>query len=71
MKTKEKRGVLVLNRRVKEDTIITVPGQEPIRITVVRTEGDRVCLAFAAPRNVEVWRAELYDRIQKEGKRER
>ncbi len=55
--------MLVLSRRLNES--IVLPNCDA-KITVLSVHGDRVCLGVTAPRHVEVFRQEIWVRIQKE-----
>ncbi len=52
--------MLVLTRRVNETLYIG----DDIKVTVGRIEGDTVRLLIQAPRQVAVYRAELYERVK-------
>jgi carbon storage regulator len=52
--------MLVLSRRKGESIII----QDEIEITILGVDGDNVRLGIKAPRNVEVFRSEVYLSIQ-------
>lgn len=54
--------MLVLSR--KRDEAITIG--DDITVTVVDIRGDRVRLGISAPRDVTVYREEIYDAIQKD-----
>jgi carbon storage regulator CsrA len=66
-------GTLVLARKDGEEVILTVhPSRKPVRIVVrvTETHQDTVKLGFVAPEDsVDIWRAELQDRIDREGRR--
>ena len=61
--TQEEKAMLVLSRKSGERILI---GQN-IVLTVIDIGGDRVRLAFDAPRDVSIHRQEVYRRIQDEG----
>lgn len=52
--------MLVLSRRIGESIII----QDNIEITVIAVEGENVRLGIKAPRQVEIFRKEIYLSIQ-------
>jgi carbon storage regulator len=54
--------MLVLNRRLRESIVI----DDNIVVTVVAIGANSVRLAFDAPPNVAVHRAEVHDRIQRQ-----
>lgn len=54
--------MLVLSRRANESVMI---GEE-IEVTIVAVEGDKVRLGIKAPKEIEVHRKEVYERIAKE-----
>lgn len=58
--------MLVLSRKKDQRIII----RDDIVITVVEINNDKVRLGIDAPREVTVHREEVYEAIQREGKRE-
>jgi carbon storage regulator len=58
--------MLVLTRRVNESVVIN----GNITVTLLGIEGDKVKLGIAAPREVSIFRKELYDGIQAQGKQQ-
>ena len=56
--------MLILSRRVNEKIVI---GDDVI-VSVVEVRGDQVKLGIEAPRNVKVFRQEVFDAIQEENK---
>jgi carbon storage regulator len=60
--------MLVLSRRTDESIVITLSGAngEPITVTVLAVEGDRVKLGIQAPRQVTVLRQELCDAVREQ-----
>lgn len=54
--------MLVLSRHRNESIIIG----ENITVTVIDIRGDKVRLAFEAPRDITVHRKEVYDAIKRE-----
>jgi len=54
--------MLVLSRKVNESIIIG----ENIEIMVVEVKGDQVKIGINAPKNVSLYRGEIYEAIQKE-----
>ena len=56
--------MLVLSRQ-KDESIMIGDG---IRITVVDVRGDKVSLGITAPKDVKVFRAELYEEIQRQNR---
>ncbi|USG65327.1 carbon storage regulator CsrA [Brevibacillus ruminantium] len=56
--------MLVLSRKKNESIMIG----DSIEIKVIAVEGDTVRLGIEAPRNVEVYRKEIYEAIQEENK---
>jgi carbon storage regulator len=55
--------MLVLSRRLGETIVIG----DDIRVTVLGITGNKVRLGIAAPREVDVHRLEIYERILEEG----
>ena len=51
-------GVLTLGRRAQQSVLIRC-GNVTIEVVMVEIRGDRARLAFSAPRDVEILRAEL------------
>ena len=60
--------MLILTRRISEKLIIDT-GREVIEIVQLGVNGSQVKLGVNAPRDVEVHRSEIYDRIQQEKNR--
>lgn len=60
-------GLLVLTRLVDERIFIG----EDIVITVIAVRGDQVRIGIEAPRDVRIYREEVYDRIEREQERRR
>ena len=58
--------MLILTRRVGETLMIG----DNVTVTVLGLKGNQVRLGIDAPKNVEVHREEVYDRVQKEKSRE-
>jgi carbon storage regulator len=54
--------MLILTRRIGETLMI---GNE-VTVTVLSIKGNQVRLGINAPKDVEVHREEIYDRVQKE-----
>ena len=57
--------MLILSRRINEKIVIG----EDIVVSVVEVRGDQVKLGIEAPRNVKVFRQEVFDAIQEENKK--
>lgn len=57
-----KQGNLVIGRKVGSSVIIN----GNIEVTVTEINGNQVKLGFNAPREVEIWRDELFHKMQKE-----
>jgi carbon storage regulator len=57
--------MLILSRRLGERIVIG----EDVVISVVEVRGDQVKLGIEAPRNVKVYRQEVFDSIQQENLR--
>jgi carbon storage regulator len=54
--------MLILTRRVGESLMI---GAE-VTVTVLAVKGNQVRIGIAAPKDVEVFREEIYERVQAE-----
>lgn len=52
--------MLILTRKQNESVIIG----DDIKVTVISNRNGQVKLGIEAPEDVEVWREEIYDRIQ-------
>jgi carbon storage regulator len=57
--------MLILSRRINEKIVIG----DDIIVSVVEVRGDQVKLGIDAPRNVKVFRQEVFDAIQEENKK--
>ncbi|MCR2806733.1 carbon storage regulator CsrA [Paenibacillus soyae] len=57
--------MLVLSRRTGESIVI----DHNIEIVVVGVEGDQVRLGIRAPREIDIYRKEIYEVIQEENKK--
>ncbi|MFW5742159.1 MAG: carbon storage regulator CsrA [Spirochaetota bacterium] len=56
--------MLILARRVNESIVIG----DDIRVTVIDIKGDQIKLGIEAPRDVKVYRREVYEAIQEENR---
>lgn len=54
--------MLVLTRKVNESIIIS----DSIEVMVVEIKGDQVKLGIKAPRDVKIYRSEIYNQIKEE-----
>lgn len=59
---------LVLNRSVDQEIIIGT-GPQAIRVMVVDIQADKVKIGIQAPRDVSVHRKEVFDSIQRNGRK--
>lgn len=62
--------MLVLSRKKNEQIVIPLPTGELIIIALVEIRGDKVRLGIEAPKEIEVHREEVFDAIQRDGKRD-
>ena len=58
--------MLILTRRIGETIVIDDGRGELITATVLGVKGNQVRLGIGAPRDVEVHREEIYERIKRE-----
>lgn len=59
--------MLVLTRRPEDGLVLTLPGtSEPVEITVLGVEGDKVKLGISAPRSVTILRRELCEAVREQ-----
>jgi carbon storage regulator len=63
----EVKTMLVLTRRLGETVLIN----DNISVTVLGIQGGQIKLGFNAPKDVEIHREEIAERIKREGKREK
>ena len=56
--------MLILTRKVNESLLVG----DDIKLTVLGIKGGQVRIGISAPRNIEVHRQEVYDKIQQEQK---
>lgn len=56
--------MLILTRKVNETIIIG----EDIRVSLIEIRGDQVRLGVEAPRNIKVYREEVFSAIQEENR---
>lgn len=54
--------MLILTRRVNESLVVG----DQVTVTVVAVKGNQVRIGIKAPKDVQVHREEVYDRIQQE-----
>jgi len=57
--------MLVLTRKRNESIIIN----DDIEITVIDVQNDQVRIGISAPKNVSIFRKELYEQIQEENRK--
>lgn len=60
MSDKDQNGMLILTRRIGESIMIG----DNVVVNVLGVKGNQVRLGIDAPRDVEVHREEIYERIQ-------
>ena len=56
--------MLILSRKEGETIVI----RDNIEVTVVRIDGDKIRIGIVAPREVPVFRSEIYEKIQQENR---
>ena len=54
--------MLVLTRRIGETLVIG----DDVRVTILGVKGNQIRVGIDAPKTVEIYREEIYDRIQRE-----
>jgi carbon storage regulator len=54
--------LLILTRRVNESLVVG----DQVTVTVVAVKGNQVRIGIKAPKDVQVHREEVYDRLQRE-----
>ena len=54
--------MIVLSRKINESIII----QNDIEIVILDIQGDQVKVGLKAPKNIKIYRKEIYDAIQQE-----
>jgi carbon storage regulator len=52
--------MLILTRKQSESIIIN----DDIKITILGTKGQDVKIGIEAPEDVEIWREEIYDKLE-------
>lgn len=57
--------MLILTRKIGESIIIN----DNIQITIVDVKSDQVRIGIEAPKNITIYRREIYEEIQKENRR--
>lgn len=55
---------MILSRKEGETIVI----RDNIEVTVVRIDGDKIRIGIVAPREVPVFRSEIYEKIQQENR---
>lgn len=56
--------MLILARRINESIVIG----DDVRVSVIDIKGDQIKLGIEAPRDVKVYRQEVYEAIQEENR---
>ncbi len=59
--------MLILTRRIGESLLVG----DDVKITILEIQGNQIRLGIKAPREIEVHREEIYQRIKQEQKRNR
>ncbi len=57
--------MLVLSRH-KDESIMIKLGNDVVKVKIVDIRSDKVRLGFEAPKHIEIYREEIYEKIQKE-----
>ena len=57
--------MLILTRRVQE-TVVIGHGERAIRVTVLGVKGHHVRVGIDAPKDIEIHREEVYERIKRQ-----
>lgn len=58
--------MLTLNRKIGEQIVVPVNGQLLV-VTIVDVRGEKVSVGIEGPREIPVWRREVWDRMQEGG----
>jgi carbon storage regulator len=57
-------GMLILTRKSEESVVIG----HNIEVRILGIRGDQISLGFSAPRDISIYRKEVYDAIQQENR---
>ncbi|ARN75277.1 carbon storage regulator CsrA [Oceanicoccus sagamiensis] len=57
--------MLILTRRIGETVVIN----DNVRLTILQVQGNQVRMGIAAPREIEIHREEIYQRIVQQKKK--
>lgn len=58
--------MLVLNRRIGQEIVVPINGQL-VTFCIIDVRGDKVSVGIEAPKEIQVHRREVWDRIQEKG----
>jgi carbon storage regulator len=56
--------MLILTRRVGEHLVIQLPDSRTIEVTILGVKGNQVRVGTTAPKDIQVHRSEIFERIQ-------
>jgi carbon storage regulator len=56
--------MLILTRRVGEHLVIQLPDARTIEVTILGVKGNQVRVGTTAPKDIQVHRSEIFERIQ-------
>ena len=57
--------MLILTRRPGEHLVIQLPDNRTIEITILGVRGNQVRIGTTAPKDINIHRSEIFDRIQR------
>jgi len=55
--------MLVITRRAGESVVIGENAEVTVKVLEIRDNGNRVRLGIEAPKDMEIWRTEIYEKV--------